>query len=440
MAKNHSSMGALSFRKLFLFLLLFIVSIKNAWAFIPPNIVPELIKISSSVLIAGIAGMLIFFAWFKTFLSKKIMKRKALILFFILIVFLVFFVAYLKYGYILKLLLSKQLPDNLAASDFELKSIRDNSSILLVDVREPEEFEYGHFKGAVNYRYVDLLKDKDVQNQLREQSINKKVVFYCLNGFRSNVIYNYFIEVDPSMETKWLNLVNNPDFDKPSNSDLWLGGKGFISSLPSKKIKMPEFEKLYQGNLYIIDARNELNSKVFSANTDVKIPMSLTSREQLSVISKIPTEKEIVIFCDDDISCFFSDTLSINLINRGYDAKKTCRDCIPNENISLSTIVDIRMDDMPYYQKKMVSLNISSLTFSFGNYGAFYNLTSDEKFFALDPDLYTKLNEFNLSHDKPIVIFFNPNTDITRKGADVISKYLTNKGYVVKTIYAVDDS
>ena len=64
------------------------------------------------------------------------------------------------------------LPDRV----FELL---DNPEYLILDVRTPEEYEFGHIKGAVNIPVDEL------RNRLNELPKDKKIIVYCGVGFRS---------------------------------------------------------------------------------------------------------------------------------------------------------------------------------------------------------------------------------------------------------------
>lgn len=53
----------------------------------------------------------------------------------------------------------------------------DGKSIVIVDVREPEEFSAGHIKGAINIPY-DAAKPR----MFKELSSNDRIVFVCHGG------------------------------------------------------------------------------------------------------------------------------------------------------------------------------------------------------------------------------------------------------------------
>ena len=61
----------------------------------------------------------------------------------------------------------------------------DKSLIILLDTREPSEFNVSHLKNAINVGYDDF-KLKTITKQLPDK--NSKIVLYCSLGIRSEVI------------------------------------------------------------------------------------------------------------------------------------------------------------------------------------------------------------------------------------------------------------
>lgn len=60
-------------------------------------------------------------------------------------------------------------------------AIADTSSVILIDVRTPEEFAAGHIPGAVN---IDVQSD-DFRQKIQELDRSKTAAVYCRSGVRS---------------------------------------------------------------------------------------------------------------------------------------------------------------------------------------------------------------------------------------------------------------
>ncbi len=70
----------------------------------------------------------------------------------------------------------------------------DPNSIMLVDVRDPDEYEAGHFKTAINIP-SDLLEKK-----LKTMKITKPIVFVCATGARSGEAYYMVQDIRPDIK------------------------------------------------------------------------------------------------------------------------------------------------------------------------------------------------------------------------------------------------
>jgi len=76
-----------------------------------------------------------------------------------------------------------------------IKMVNENpQSMMLIDVRDPDEFDSGHFKTAVNIP-VDQLEDK-----ISALPTDKPIVFVCGTGARSGESYYMVQDVRPEMK------------------------------------------------------------------------------------------------------------------------------------------------------------------------------------------------------------------------------------------------
>ena len=66
----------------------------------------------------------------------------------------------------------------------EQQVCHDPSSIVLVDVRNPEEVDKGALKRSVN------IPTDQIPQRLRELPADRDIVFYCPNGVRAEMAYN----------------------------------------------------------------------------------------------------------------------------------------------------------------------------------------------------------------------------------------------------------
>lgn len=58
------------------------------------------------------------------------------------------------------------------------------SDMVIVDVREPEEYSKSHVKGAINIPPAELMAGA---SKLRDVPKDTQIILYCISGSRSNV-------------------------------------------------------------------------------------------------------------------------------------------------------------------------------------------------------------------------------------------------------------
>ena len=99
------------------------------------------------------------------------------------------------------------------------KILKENpDSILLVDVRDPDEYKEGTFKTAVNIP-TDVLEKK-----LKTWKPAKPVVFICNTGARSGEAYYMVLDARPDLKDKVYYIDAETTFD----------GKGGYKITPPK--------------------------------------------------------------------------------------------------------------------------------------------------------------------------------------------------------------
>ena len=73
--------------------------------------------------------------------------------------------------------------------------MKDNpNSILLIDVRDPDEFQAGSFKTAVN------MPTDDLEKKIKGLPADKPIVFICATGARSGEAYYMVKDLRPDIK------------------------------------------------------------------------------------------------------------------------------------------------------------------------------------------------------------------------------------------------
>lgn len=68
----------------------------------------------------------------------------------------------------------------------QLAKLKQNTSINLIDVREPFEYQYGHIEGAINIPTNEI-----ASNYTKHLNKNEAYYFICQSGSRSNSVCHY---------------------------------------------------------------------------------------------------------------------------------------------------------------------------------------------------------------------------------------------------------
>ncbi len=89
----------------------------------------------------------------------------------------------------------------LSATELKTK-IQDKQQLILLDVREPNEFEFAHIDGSV------LIPLNQIPQRLREIDIDQDIVLICHHGMRSMQAANFLAQVGYKMIS---NLVGGID-------------------------------------------------------------------------------------------------------------------------------------------------------------------------------------------------------------------------------------
>lgn len=71
------------------------------------------------------------------------------------------------------------------------KMLRNDTSVILVDVRTPEEYQQGHLKGSRLMNFYDA----DFRERAKKLPKDKRIVLYCRSGRRSADAMTYLTSI-----------------------------------------------------------------------------------------------------------------------------------------------------------------------------------------------------------------------------------------------------
>ncbi|MDL2313974.1 rhodanese-like domain-containing protein [Desulfovibrio sp. OttesenSCG-928-C14] len=86
--------------------------------------------------------------------------------------------------------------------------IRDTPDLLILDVRNFNEYIIKHFPGAL------LIPEKELEKRVAEIPTGRPVLVHCSKGVRSMRAYKLLRQIRPDL-TELYTLIGSPDFGKP---------------------------------------------------------------------------------------------------------------------------------------------------------------------------------------------------------------------------------
>ena len=214
-------------------------------------------------------------------------------------------------------------------STIELKSILNDSDVIIVDTRSFNEYSKGHIPGSVNldlfaFHWVDTTKD-GIENFNRQTQMllsflgvtpEKKVIFYDnVSGMlaaRGVWILLYFSHQNVSMLDggikKWekenLQLETNQNGSKPSvfsgkiNSDIISGFEYIRDNLDNVKILDARSEEEYNGTITRAANSGHIpNSINIDWNKNLNENGTFKNNDELSKLYDLPKDSEIITYC-----------------------------------------------------------------------------------------------------------------------------------------------
>ena len=182
--------------------------------------------------------------------------------------------------------------------------IADWQNMVIIDVREPEEYSQGRIKGSLNYRLGELLNNKLARRDMIQRTSGKKRVFFCHDGDRSTLA--------------------------ASAIDRVFGGKNYVMALGFRQIQQDdEYRNYWQGSTDILPEGRDyqrtpvLKWKDIPANTVIELtlepeppvrmargktivhaPILLMSDAQIDAFIDTLGSEPVIALCNSKVSCF----------------------------------------------------------------------------------------------------------------------------------------
>jgi|CXWL01.1.fsa_nt_gi rhodanese-related sulfurtransferase len=189
----------------------------------------------------------------------------------------------------------------------------ENSSLLLLDIREPEERAEGSIPGSQSMRMADILNG-DWQDLPHDQPI----YIHCATGSRSVRVAEFLTKQGLSsyfladrMET-WL-----------EKGLPWQGKLAFENGeyrQMMKRLSGREAHQFWKSDILVVDTRPEKRANTNPVSGSIILPILFMSSDEIEQrFDELPTPQPVLLVCDNiDLSCYSAFFAGLKLVAKGF--------------------------------------------------------------------------------------------------------------------------
>jgi len=185
------------------------------------------------------------------------------------------------------------------------KDLQAAGEVVLIDVRQPDEYSQGHFEGAIN------LPIRTLADNLDKIPTDKPVVVYCASGHRAAMAtsvlqilgyqnvkagptYKDWTEANEPVSTA---MVEPVVYQAPQvQPELLAATKQFLSGIPEGYLAVGDIEKFKEAlanGAFLVDVREPAEYQEGHIPNAVNIPLRTLGKN----VAEIPTDKPVFVYC-----------------------------------------------------------------------------------------------------------------------------------------------
>lgn len=178
----------------------------------------------------------------------------------------------------------------------------------IIDIREIEEFEQGHFTDAVHLPLGELLASTDKQEELRALLKTKKVAFFCHDGLRSQIAVDTL--GGDATQLVIFHRGHKQVRNKDLSEELWVGSRkrvlpeDFHNALKAREYDLADIPP----GALIADVTWDQVYRTRNAEAIAAPLMRLTQEEIDEIVSDI-APRSFISVCNSRMSCFYAKIL-----------------------------------------------------------------------------------------------------------------------------------
>lgn len=212
---------------------------------------------------------------------------------------------------------SRRPVHNILMSDI----VADWQNVVVIDVREPEEYSQGRLKGSLHYRLGELLNNELARRNMIQQAGDKKRVFYCHDGDRSTLaastIESEFGGTNYVMDMGFRQIQENDEYRTywEGSTDILPGDRDYDRTPAVKG------DDVTASTLIDLSLTYKPPVRTLKGKTVIHAPILLMSDAQInafiaSLIDSLGTEP-VIALCNSKVSCFSTRIFRYRLEQKG---------------------------------------------------------------------------------------------------------------------------
>lgn len=206
--------------------------------------------------------------------------------------------------------INRNLPLSISNDEFELAGA---ASIFVLDAREDEEYELGHYQGSKHIRFADL-----IAGAWTEVPTDRVVYVLCWSGIRGQ-------EVTEFLRTKGVVARYLVDGAKGwvDYGGVWEGEILFKTKYSEERytgtLSTAEVREQVLDGAVLVDARRTETFNADHIEGALNITIFFTPSDELvRLLEQIPAQSRVITICDDYVSCFDAKIAGVKLEKLGH--------------------------------------------------------------------------------------------------------------------------
>ena len=182
--------------------------------------------------------------------------------------------------------------------------VADWNNIIVIDVREPEEYSEGRLKGSLNYRLGELLNNELARRNMIQQAGDKKRVFYCHDGDRSTLaattIEREFGGTNYVMDLGFRQIQENEEY-----RTYWEGSTDILpGDIDYDRTPVLKGDDITASTLIDLSLSYKPPVRTLKGKTVIHAPILLMSDAQIDAFIATLGTEPVVALCNSKVSCF----------------------------------------------------------------------------------------------------------------------------------------